>query len=407
MANKKHIVIIGGGFAGIKTLHALYKNPNLTITLINDEDTFRYGATIWRATTGYLKETSYLPIEDLIPQADNVTFIQDVAVKIDRQEQIVTTKSNKQYKYDYCVIGLGVVTSYFGIKGLEDYSYTIKSSKGFDAFRQHLHQAVTSQHALDKNYIVVGAGPTGVELAAALKTYLKEVAKHHKIRKNKVNVTLVEAAPRVLPTLSKKASRAALRRLRKLNVNVMTAKTVKSETKNTLSVDNMSIPTQTVLWTAGVTNNPFFNTNADQFDLNERKRVIVDSNLRVDQHTFVIGDSASTLYSGLALTALHNASYVSRVITRDIKGLQTPPYKPLKPVTIIPIGNNWSIFQWRSVIFSGRFASLLRTLYDFIGYSEIMGVRPAYRLWIKRNQRLESCPNCKEYSTINPKYTAK
>lgn len=400
MANKKiKVLIIGGGFAGVKTARNLYKNNDLDITLITDQETFRYGATIWRATTGYLKNTSYMPILDLMPKSSNVILEIDKVERIDRKNQKVTTESGKTHSYDYCVIGLGVVTSYFGIEGLEKYSYSIKSSSGFDEFRSHLHDELTKENALDKNYVIVGAGPTGVELAAALKSYLKEIAGHHGIIKKKVNLELVEAAPRVLPTLLPKASEATYARLKSLGVRVMTDKTVKAETASSLKVDDTSIPTKTVIWTAGVTNNPFFNNNADQFNMNEKKRVIVDEHLRVDDHTFVIGDSAATKFSGLALTALHNASYVSRYIIHDIKGERISNYKPLKPVTIIPVGDNWSVFQWRNIVFSGRVASIFRTLYDFIGYSEVMGTRAAWNIWIKRNKKQESCPDCQQYST--------
>lgn len=398
MTKKIKVLIIGGGFAGIKTVRNLYKNTDLDITLITDQETFRYGATIWRATTGYLKDTSYIPIIDLIPKGSNVALKIDRVVTIDRDNRRVVTSSGKNYSYDYCVIGLGVVTSYFGIDGLEKYSYSIKSSSGFDEFRNHLHDELTKENALDKNYVVVGAGPTGVELAAALKVYLKEIAGHHGIIKKKVNLELVEAAPRVLPMLLPKASLVTDKRLRSLGVRIMTGKTVKAETATSIKIDNSSIPTKTVIWTAGVTNNPFFTENANQFTMNEKKRVIVDEHLRVDEHTFVIGDSAATKFSGLALTALHNASYVSRYINHDIKNERIRNYRPLKPVTIIPVGENWSVFQWRRLVISGRLASHLRTVYDFIGYSEVMGVKAAWNVWVKRNKKQESCPDCKKFA---------
>jgi NADH dehydrogenase len=393
-AKKVKILVLGGGFAGVKTVRKLHRNPNLDITLITDQETFRYGATIWRAAVGHLREASYLPVASLVPIKPNVHLVYDKALTIDRPAKSIKTEKGKTYHYDYCVIGLGAVTSYFGIKGLDKYSYGVKSSKEFDEFRHHLHQELVDEHALDKNYIVVGAGPTGVELAAALRSYLKTVAKHHKLPKTAVHMQLVEAAPRILPTLEPKASSLTLRRLRSLGVTVHTHTTVKEETANTLLVGNKPIPTHTVIWTAGVTTNPFFAANNDQFALNEKKKVVVDGNLKVDSSVFVIGDNAATPFSGLALTALHNASYVAQAIHRELEGRKMPFYKPLKPVTIIPVGENWSIFQWRKLVISGRFASWLRTMYDFLGYAEIMGVRPAAAIWLRRNHVHEECPFC-------------
>lgn len=400
MANSKtKILVIGGGFAGVKTVRKLYKNPNLDITLITNEPTFRYGATIWRATTGYLKNTSYMPVVDLIPKSPNVHLAFDMATKINREKREVTFSSGETLSYDYCVIGLGVVTSYFGIKGLEEFSYSIKSSEGFDKFREHLHQELIDENALDKNYVVVGAGPTGVELAAALRSYLKQVAKKHHLRSSKVNMELVEAAPRVLPMLSEKASRLTHKRLQKLGVHIQTNTAVKGETKNTINVGGVSVPSHTVIWTAGVTCNPFFTDNASQFTLNERKRVEVDDHLRVDEHTFVIGDSAATKYSGLALTALHNAGYVAKVIELATHKRTMPAYKPLKPITIIPVGEGWSILEWRKLTMSGRVTSWLRTLYDFVGYGEVMGLRGAFGIWLRRNKRHEDCEHCHSLGT--------
>ncbi len=395
MNHKTKIVILGGGFAGIKALHELHKNKNLEITLITDQETFRYGATIWRAATGYLKDTSYIPIKSLMPVSENVRLVLDQAVRIDRESKLVTTKSHEKFNYDYCIIGLGVVTSYFGIDGLEEFSYSVKSSAGFDKFRQHLHDLLLEDKTLDTNYVVVGAGPTGVELAAALKSYLKTVAKQHKLKRTHVNMDLIEAAPKVLPMLSPKASKLVHKRLVKLGVRVMTGKVVEGETTTTLKVGDMKIPTKTVIWTAGVTNNPFFNDNNSQFTLNEKKRVVVDDYLKVDKSVFVIGDSAATAYSGLALTALHNANYVSNCILKELDKKSVRPYKPLKPITIIPIGEGWSLLQWRKIVFAGRFASFLRSIYDFIGYSEIVGSKKAFNIWLKRNQKHEECRLCR------------
>jgi NADH dehydrogenase len=388
------VLILGGGFAGIKTARELHKNPNLSITLISNEDTFRYGATIWRAATGHLKEDSYVPIGDLLPK--NVRLIQDTATTIDRDARKVTLASGEIVRYDYCVIGLGVVTSYFGIKGLEEYSYSVKTSKEFDAFRKHLHQELIDEKALDKNYVVVGAGPTGVELAAALKGYLKQVAKHHRLRAKRVNMELIEASPRVLPTLSQTASRHTLKHLRKLGVHVRTNTAVKGESKNMINIGGHLVPTHTVIWTAGVTCNPFFTQNHSQFALNQRKKVIVDGYLQVDKRTFVIGDSAATPFSGLALTAMHNATYVAESIERRLEDKAIKPYKPLKPITIVPVGEGWSVFQWRKLVITGRFASILRTIYDYVGYREIMGRRAAFRIWLRRNEIVEDCVYCRD-----------
>lgn len=396
MVKKTHLLILGGGFAGVKLLRQLRYQSNLDITLITNSHTFRYGATVWRAATGFRKDDSYIPIEGLIGIYPNLTIIYDEAVSIDRKKRVVKSKSGKILSYDYCAIGLGMVTTYFGIDGLEKYSYSIKSSRGLDKLRKHLHQEIISDGVLDENYVVVGAGPTGVELSAALRNYLKNIACNHKIKHPKINIELIEAADHVLPTMPKKAGLHAHKRLRKLGVRVMTGKQVKSESEKYIVVDKRRIPTHTVVWTAGVTNNPFFIANSDQFSLNDHKRVVTDSYLRVDPHVFVMGDNAATLYSGLALTAVHNARYVAKVITRELENKRIRPYKPLFPITIIPVGEGWAVLQWKSLILTGRFASYLRSVLDIVGYAYVMGYPKAWQLWQHHNDREELCAICQK-----------
>lgn len=231
-------------------------------------------------------------------------------------------------------------------------------------------------------------------MAAALKGYLKSVAKHHNISRTNVHMQLIEAAPRVLPMLEPKASAATLKQLKKLGVKVHTNTAVKGETATSLQIGDKIVPTKTVVWTAGVTNNPFFIQNDGQFVLNERKRIVVDGNLRVDDRTFVIGDNAATPYSGLAITALHNASYVAKFIHSNVRSESIARYKPMKPITIIPVGEDWSVFQWRKLVITGRFAAWMRTVYDFVGYAEVMGPRAAASIWLRRNKIREDCHFC-------------
>ena len=396
MVKKTHLLILGGGFAGVKLLRQLRYQANLDITLITNSHTFRYGATVWRAATGFRKDDSYIPIEGLIGIYPNLNIIYDEAVSIDRKKRVVKSKSGKILSYDYCAIGLGMVTTYFGINGLEKYSYSIKSSRGLDKLRKHLHQEIINDGVLDENYVVVGAGPTGVELSAALINYLKNIARNHKIKHPKINIELIEAADHVLPTMPNIAGLHAHKRLRKLGVRVMTGKQVKSESEKYIVVDKRRIPTHTVVWTAGVTNNPFFFANNDQFSLNDHKRVVTDSYLRVDPHVFVMGDNAATPYSGLALTAVHNARYVAKVITRELENKRIRPYKPLFPITIIPVGEGWAVLQWKSLILTGRFASYLRSILDVVGYAYVMGYPKAWQLWQHHNDREELCAICQK-----------
>ncbi len=396
MAKRKfHVVIVGGGFGGIKLARELAGQPGITMTLISDQLDFRYSPALYRTATGHRNKESSVPLKMLVADIPNIHLIHARVIKLDRQKQIITTGGGTEYDYDFVVLALGVVTSFFGIDGLEKFAYGIKSVEEVDHLRAHLHEELVGRHALEKNYVVVGGGPTGVELAGALRYYLTRMAKRHKLKRSKVHIELIEAADRVLPAATMKASRLARRRLQKLGVKVQTNCRVLKETESSLLAGKKSIPTHTVIWTAGVTNNPFYAANAAQFRFDDHKKVIVDGYLRVDEHSFVIGDNAATPYSGLALTAIHNATYVANYLKQTARDRIIPAYHPFQPVSAVPVGPRWAVVQWRNYTFGGFIGSTVRLFADLIGYMDVMGLKRALKLWLRRYEYEETCPVCK------------
>jgi NADH dehydrogenase len=249
--------------------------------------------------------------------------------------------------------------------------------------------------APDKNYVVIGAGPTGVELSAALTSYMKDVVRKHGLRRRRINVNLIEAAPRVLPASSLRISQKTVQHLRKLGVKVLLNKKVEGETGDQLVISGKTIPTRTVIWTAGVTNNPFFAANKSAFTLNDHSKVVVNDHLRVDENVYVIGDNADTPHSGLGLTAVHNARYVSKDIKKRLAGIEiTPAYKPMTPATAVPVGPHWGIFQYRNIILWGIPAAILRSLADLVAYNDIVGPIKAIKIWLRSDSREEICTVC-------------
>lgn len=392
--SKTHLVIVGGGFGGIKLAREMSSHKHFRITLVSDNEYFRYAPALYRTATGHRGKESAVPIKMLLEAIPDATFVQAKAEHIDREEQIITLHNGRHLSYDYAVFALGVVTSYFGIKGLEEYSYGIKSSDEIDHLRSHIHQNLLSHHELDKNYVVVGGGPTGVELSAALRYYLTRMAGRHRIKNPRVNIDLIEAADRILPSLDPKASKKVTKRLQRLGVRVMTKSKVQGENSTSLMANGKPIATQTVIWTAGVTNNPFFADNVRDFTLNEHKKVVVDDYLRVDEHLFVIGDNAATPFSGLALTAIHDAKYVAKYLDKTSRGKQAAKYKPFKPISAVPVGPMWAIAQWGKLVIGGFVGSIVRIFADLVGYIDIMGITKALRLWLRRYEYEETCPVC-------------
>lgn len=394
--SKKQVVIVGGGFGGLRVARLLSKHwGRVEITLITDSTTFRYSPALYRSSTGFRMRESIIPIAKITRRYSNLTVVTQKAEKIDREAKSITTDDGKVFKYDIAVLALGVVTSYFDIPGLEEHSFGIKSPESLHKLKTHLHKTLSDTGKPDINYVVVGAGPTGVELSAALARYLKYICKKHKIKNHSIKLELVEAAPRVLPVLAEKASYKTAKRLTKLRVKLMLGEVVKAETSKSLKFADRSIPSRTVIWTAGVTNNPFYKQNSSEFELNDRGKVVVNDHMQVDGHTYVIGDNAATKYGGLALVAVWDANFVAKQIIRQVRGKQPLLYKQKKPISIVPVGEDWSVLQYNKLVLTGKIPAILRSLADLIGYKDIMGINQALAIWSKRNLQEENCRTCK------------
>src|SRR5690606_5049120 len=119
------------------------------------------------------------PLGEILAGKSNIRVHLDTILSINPSEKNVVGKSGVLYQYDRCILALGTVTTYFGIKGLDSFSYGIKSEAEIKRLKHRIYSSIAVEHKLDERYIVIGAGPTGVELAAALGSYLKRLCKHY------------------------------------------------------------------------------------------------------------------------------------------------------------------------------------------------------------------------------------
>jgi NADH dehydrogenase len=388
---KEHVLIVGGGFGGVKAALELAKNGHFKVTLLTENDTFRYYPTLYRTATGGRRANSSIPLGEIFKD-HRITIEQGKAVTLDRKAKQVITDKDKKYDYDTLILALGVVTNYFSIPGLSDFAYGIKSADDALKLKQHLHQQLTDEHQPDLNYLIVGAGPTGIELAGALPAYLKQVMRNHGIQKNSVNVRLIEAAPRLLPRFSKSTSRSVRRRQKRLDIKIHLGKVVSGQTADTLTVSGKPMKSHTVIWTAGVTNHPFFGEN--HFILMNRGKVATDVYLQTEPDIFVIGDNANTPYSGLAETAVHDGKFVAMNLKRRARGKDMKAYNPKAPISVIPVGKHWASVDYRKWHLHGGLGWLLREAADFVGFKDLESWPKAALPWTTEFGDEEQCETC-------------
>jgi len=387
------ITIVGGGFGGVKAALTLSKKKNARVTLITDKPDFQYYPALYGTATGKSHLQSWIPLGQIFADHDNVDVVIDSAVKLDKATRTVTTASGATHKYNKLILALGSVTTYFNIPGLNDFAYGIKSHEEINRLKQHLFEEFSKRDGADKDFLIVGAGPTGVELASTLGTYLKHLKKHYRQHEPRITISIIEAAPRVLPRMSEQASALVAERLKKLHVHVELNKKVEEETADSLIVNGKPIKSHTVIWTSGVANNPFFKTNADQFELSPNGKVVVDAHLRSGHDVYVIGDNAFTQWSGLAQTAVRDGIFAAK----HILGKTKKKYVAKLPAVVVPIGEDWAIFEYKKIRFGGRLGSFIRSAADFIGYADVLPLGQAFTVWRAQNVREEF------YATATPK----
>jgi NADH:ubiquinone reductase (H+-translocating) len=376
-----NVTIVGGGFGGVKAALELAKDSKNHITLISDKPDFQYYPALYGTATGRSHLQSWVPLGAIFAGKNNIEVIIDAVKSIDPVAKKLTSETGNDYHYERLIMALGSVTTYFGIEGLDDFAYGIKSYDEIKRLKHHLYQAIAEEHEVEKQYVVIGGGPTGIELAASMGEYIKRLCDHHNVRHGRVKVTLLEAMPRLLPKMSEKTSAKVKERLEKIGVTVRLNEKVESASADGLMVGGKPLRSHTIIWTSGVANHPFFAANAEHFEFAKNHKVIVDEYLRAKHGIYVIGDNAATPFSGLAQTALRDALFVARNLRRHKAGKRPKKYRPVMPVIAIPVGDDWAVFEWHGIKLYGWPAVLLRRAADLVGYHDILPLGQALGQW--------------------------
>lgn len=374
-----HVVIVGGGFAGVKTALELSKRQIGKVTLISDHSYFLHHATLYATATGKSTEESVLPLNAIFANHPNVEIIQDHITTLDPQRKLVNGQK-RSYHYDKLVLALGSVTTFFDIKGMQAHAYGIKTLAEVQQFHEHLHDEVVHQK-LDKQYFVIGGGLTGVEMASALHHYLQQLIEIYRLKHARPTVTLVEAQERILPHLSRSASRKVHNELTRQGVKVLTGHRVSSLDNDAINIEGRVYPTTTAIWTSGVANNPFFKANREYFTFAKDGRVVVSPQLEALENVYVIGDSAAAEKAAMALPAFRQAKHVAKNLTRLATHREQLAYRPKSVLMGVPVGERWGYVEWFGMYLAGRSGSVVRRWMELYGYCQLVSRREAIAVW--------------------------
>jgi NADH:ubiquinone reductase (H+-translocating) len=386
------VVIVGGGFAGVKAALELSNKPGFEIVLISKGADFEYHGALYRTATGNTPLEVIIRIGDILHKSKNVEFVVDSIEAISTKVNAVRGSTGRIYQYDELLLCMGNEKNYFGIDGLEQYSHTMYTIRDTINLRTELVNLFTMPHRSAVRVLIVGAGASGTELAGSLQGFANDVAVRYGLKSKHVDVDLVDGSDRVLPLLGAKASVIALKHLQKLGVNVLLSKKVMGCSQNVIKLDDGERAADIIVWTAGSKSVDFYAKYPEVFEL-ERGKVKVDEYMRVPKapNIFVLGDNAFTKYSGMAQTALHDAKFVTKNLIKYSKDPNSTltKYTARLPIYVVPIGHKWAVLQQKDKARSGYYAWLVRRRADLYIYKNFEPIKKALRIWHLGNRRAE------------------
>jgi len=372
MARTK-VVIVGAGFGGLAAAKALRNTP-ASVVLIDRTNHHLFEPLLYQVATSVLTPGQIAsPIRAIFRRQKNATVILGEVTGVDKDKKCVffsdADRENVPIPYDYLVLATGVTQSYFGHNEFAQYAPGLKTlvdavavrNKVLQAFEQAEAEEDPSRHRDLLTFILVGAGPTGVEMAAALAVLVRSTlqSEFRRIDPARARVVLVDMAPRVLPTFSEDLSTAAKERLQKLGVEVRLGHSVDLIDADGIIVAGERIFSKTVIWTAGVAPSPagkWLNVDTDRAG-----RVRVQPDLTVPAHPeiFVVGDTASLDQNGkplpgVAQVALQQGRYAGKLIHSHIVGGSTPkPFKYFDKGNMAVVGKGFAVLQTGKIHLSG------------------------------------------------------
>jgi len=359
-----HVVIIGGGFGGLNAAKSL-RRADVDITIVDRRNFHLFQPLLYQVAAATLNPSDIAyPIRSVFRKQENVRrILLDEAIGVDPENGVVGLAGGDQVPYDYLIIATGATHSYFGhdewaenapgLKTIEDALYIRR--RILSAFELAERQPESADRLL--TFVVVGGGPTGVEMAGAM----AEIAIHSMQREfdvidpSKARVILVEGADAILPVYPRSLSKKAQEQLETLGVEVRVESLVETidETGVTLA-DGTRIDSATVLWAAGVKASPLGSMLGAEVD--RTGRVVVDPDLSVPGHpnVFVVGDLATTPGTpGVAPAAMQMGRHAARNITADLSGVNRAPFRYRDKGSLATIGRARGVADFGRVRFSG------------------------------------------------------
>ncbi|MFZ0658250.1 MAG: NAD(P)/FAD-dependent oxidoreductase [Candidatus Binataceae bacterium] len=403
-----HVAILGGGFGGLSAARALAKAP-VRITLIDRRNHHLFQPLLYQVATAALNPSDIAsPIRRILRRQKNVSVILGDAVAIDRAKKIVQL-ADGEVAYDFLILAAGATHSYFGHDEWEDAAPGLKSLEDAVEIRRRVLVAYeAAEREIDQRrisewmtFVIIGAGPTGVEMAGALAEISRRVLERdfRHIQPGRARIILIEAGPRILPAMSPDSSASAVRQLERIGVEVIVGSAVTDIDGNGVTHAGGRIDARTVIWAAGVAASPLGKALGAPVDRAGRVRVHQDLSVPGADSVFVIGDLAAISTDGkpvpgVSPAAIQEGRHVAVNIARILRGEATIAFRYRDKGTLATIGRAAAVAEIGRVHLHGLIAWLtwlLVHIFYLIGFRNRYLVISEWAwmyLWNDRGARL-------------------
>src|SRR5437867_9369256 len=359
------VAIVGGGFGGLAAAKALGKAP-VEVILIDRTNHHVFQPLLYQVATSVLAPSQISsPIREVLRRQKNTTVIMGEVTGVDKAQRCVfINDADRQHvpvHYDYLILATGARHSYFGHNEFEKFAPGLKSLADAVGIRNKILSAFELAEAEDNvdlrrdllTFVLVGAGPTGVEMAAALAVFVRTTLRSdfRRIDPTSTRIVLIDASRKVLGTFAPSLSDAAEQHLQKLGVEIHLGQAVEKIDSEGVTFGGQRIASKTVIWTAGVAPSPAGKWLGAETDRAGRVRVQSDLSVPGQSEIFVIGDTASLdqdgkPLAGVAQVAMQQGRYAGKLIRRRIAGKNSlKPFRYFDKGTMAVVGKGYAVVQ--------------------------------------------------------------
>jgi NADH:ubiquinone reductase (H+-translocating) len=359
------IVIVGGGFAGVAAARAL-RGCNAEIVLIDRRNHHIFQPLLYQVATAILAPSAIVtPIRQLAEKQKNLSVMMAEVTRVDLTSRSLDTISpvvgSRKISFDHLVLATGMRPSYFGHDEFAKHAPGLKTLTDAEAIRARILSAYEAAEATDDaderarqmTFVLVGAGPTGVELAASIAQMgsITLRSNFRRIDPGKTSILLIEGGQRILPSYAESLSKKAAEQLEKIGVTVLTGTRVEHVDEQGVIAAGKRIESATVVWTAGVAPSPILSTLAVPTDRAGRVRVGPFLEIPDKPGMFVVGDAAAATQGGqplpgVAQVAIQQGRYVGRFLSALLHGRPEPrPFRYSDRGNMAVVGRNFAIME--------------------------------------------------------------